>query len=121
MISADEFGVSEESGWMHLDDGEGTIRVSMPKDIWLELCKKTLEQETQINEGDITITLVDDEVCGDYWKVMQNKRELGIVYESEGWAAETSTGMSWDMIDSKEDAIKLVIEESEDVCSLCGR
>lgn len=119
-IKSDEFVVSEEFGWMHLDDGEGTTRISMPKDVWTDLCKKTLEQKTQTDE-DINVEFIDYEICGDYWKVMQGTRELGIVYESEGWAAETSTGMSWDMIDTKEDAIQLVVDESEDVCSLCGR
>ena len=45
MIAVDEFRVSEEFGWVHLEDGEGTTRLSMPKHVWLEICAETLKNE----------------------------------------------------------------------------
>ena len=39
-VAYDEFRLDIEDGWVHLIDGEGSTRVSMPKDIWDGLVRK---------------------------------------------------------------------------------
>ena len=41
-VAHDEFRLEIEDGWVHLLDGEQSVRVSMPKDVWDGLVKKYL-------------------------------------------------------------------------------
>ncbi len=36
----DEFSLEVDDEWVHILDGEGSVRVSMPKDTWDNLVKK---------------------------------------------------------------------------------
>lgn len=36
--------IQEEDNWIHLEEGEGNVRVSMPVDIWDRLISNYLEQ-----------------------------------------------------------------------------
>lgn len=38
---ADEFSVELEDDLVHLLDGEGVVRMSMPADVWHSLCRQT--------------------------------------------------------------------------------
>lgn len=43
-VAHDEFRLEIEDGWVHLLDGEQSVRVSMPKDVWDGLVKKYLKK-----------------------------------------------------------------------------
>ncbi len=49
-IRSDEFTIVEEVGWVHIHGGEGTTRLSLPKEIWIDLCNKTLMYEERMAE-----------------------------------------------------------------------
>jgi len=36
----DEFSLEVDDGWVHILDGEGSVRVSIPQDIWDKLIQK---------------------------------------------------------------------------------
>lgn len=46
MIRSDEFTIEIEDDWVHLLDGEQTVRVSMPQDIWDELVSSYFVKQT---------------------------------------------------------------------------
>ena len=43
-VAHDEFRLEIEDGWVHLLDGEQSVRVSMPKDVWDQLIRKYLNK-----------------------------------------------------------------------------
>jgi len=43
-IDYDEFKLEVDDGWVHLLDGEGSVRVSMPKSIFDGLVKKYISK-----------------------------------------------------------------------------
>ncbi len=38
--SHDEFSLEVDDEWVHILDGEGSVRVSMPKDVWDNIVQK---------------------------------------------------------------------------------
>jgi hypothetical protein len=123
MIAVDEFRVSEQFGWVHLEDGEGTTRISMPKNIWLEICTETLKSEGPIGESDAEVTLEEGD---NYIDVKKGDVTIGHLYEldsiyDEDWEAESAvTGMSW-ATETKQQAIDMIVDETYDMCRVCGR
>jgi len=47
MAKSDEFTVEVDgdSEMIDIRDGEGSIRVTMPRDVWIDLCKQTIKAE----------------------------------------------------------------------------
>lgn len=41
---ADEFTLQEEDGWVHILDGEQSVRLSMPVDVWKQLIQNYLKK-----------------------------------------------------------------------------
>ena len=44
-ITVGEYHVTEEFGWVFVHDGDGVTQLTLPKDVWIELCVKTLKSE----------------------------------------------------------------------------
>jgi nucleoside diphosphate kinase len=55
----------------------------------------------------------DDEIFKNFHVVKKDGKEIGTIWQTEegDWAAESLSGASWDMIDSKQGAIDQIVDD----------